>query len=45
MLPSPIDIHLGAVWFRGYDLGDEDILNQVVRDSHFFCLVRNIKSG
>jgi hypothetical protein len=32
-------LHLGCVWFRGYDLGDEDISNQLVRDSQFFCLV------
>jgi hypothetical protein len=29
----------GAVWFRGYPLGDEDIPNQLVRGSHFSCLV------
>jgi hypothetical protein len=26
---------LGAVWFRGYPLGDGDIPNHPVRDSHF----------
>jgi hypothetical protein len=30
---------LGAVWFRGYHLGDGDIHNHLVRDNHFYCLV------
>jgi hypothetical protein len=30
---------LGAVWFRGYHLGDGDIHNHLVRDNHFHCLV------
>jgi hypothetical protein len=32
--------YLGAVWFRGYPLGDEDIPNHLVRDSYFCCLVQ-----
>jgi hypothetical protein len=31
---------LGGVWFRGYDSGDEDIPNQVVRDSQFAIWLR-----
>jgi hypothetical protein len=31
---------LGGVWFRGYDSEDEDIPNQVVRDSQFSVWLR-----
>jgi hypothetical protein len=38
---SPVDTqNLGGVWFRGYDLGDGDIPNQVVGYSQFSVWLR-----